>query len=182
MISLPSPLHYDVKMPNFTFCGERKQRTTKFSFSFCRNMVAVLRNSTPGEFAYIWKSKWLGEITMKIERTRILFLSDVFAAAAVLRSLAMGNFQHCWSNDVGICCVHVCSSAQTDATTPNNTQQGVQTDATFNIQQCCVRLHGPLPPQYNHTPNHSTRNASMRCNLFRKQFNHRSQILKKEIK
>ena len=24
----------------------------------------------------------------------------------------------------------------------NNTQQGVQTDATWNIQQCCVRLHG----------------------------------------
>ena len=24
----------------------------------------------------------------------------------------------------------------------NNMQQGVQTDATCNIQQCCVRLHG----------------------------------------
>ena len=24
----------------------------------------------------------------------------------------------------------------------NNIQQGVQTDATCNIQQCCVRLHG----------------------------------------
>ena len=88
---------------------------------------------------------------MKIERTRILFLSDVFVAAAVLRSWLSANghdnFQHCWSNDVGICCVRVCSSAQTDATTPNNTQQGVQTDATFNIQQCCIRLYGPLPPQ-----------------------------------
>ena len=28
------------------------------------------------------------------------------------------------------------------ATTSNNMQQGVQTDATCNIQQCCVRLHG----------------------------------------
>ena len=119
---------------------------------------------------------------MKIERTRIVFLSDVFAAAAVvLRSLAMCNFQHCWSNDVGICCVRVCSSAQTDATTPNITQQGVQTDATFNIQQCCVLLHGPLPPPINHTLSHSTRNASQRCNLFRKQCNHCSQILKKKI-
>ena len=26
----------------------------------------------------------------------------------------------------------------------NNMQQGVQTDATCNIQQCCVRLHGAL--------------------------------------
>ena len=155
MVSLLSPLYYDVKMSNFTFCGERKQGTTKFCFSFRRNMVVVLRNSTPGEFACIWQSKWLGEITVKIERKWILFLSDVFAAAAataataavVLRSLAMCNFQHCWSNDVGICCVRVCSSAQTDATTPKNTQQGVQTDATFNIQQCCIRLYGPLPPQ-----------------------------------
>ena len=86
MISLSSLLRYDVKMPNFTFCGERKQGTTKFSFSFCRNVVVVLRNSSLGEFAYIWQSKWLGEITMKIERTRILFLSDFFAASAVLRS------------------------------------------------------------------------------------------------
>ena len=38
------------------------------------------------------------------------------------------------------------------ATTPNNTQQRVQTDATCNIQQCwellakrcCIRLHGAL--------------------------------------
>ena len=26
----------------------------------------------------------------------------------------------------------------------NNMQQGVQTDATCNIQQCCVRLHGAI--------------------------------------
>ena len=26
----------------------------------------------------------------------------------------------------------------------NNMQQGVQTDATCNIQQCCVHLHGAL--------------------------------------
>ena len=29
-ISLPSLHDYDVKMPNFTFCGERKQVTTNF--------------------------------------------------------------------------------------------------------------------------------------------------------
>ena len=34
-ISLPSQHDYDdVKMPIFTFYGERKQATTKFSFSF----------------------------------------------------------------------------------------------------------------------------------------------------
>ena len=33
-ISLPFLHHYDVKMPNFAFYGERKQATTKFYFSF----------------------------------------------------------------------------------------------------------------------------------------------------
>ena len=33
-ISLPSRHDYDGKMPNFTFCGGRKQATVKFSFSF----------------------------------------------------------------------------------------------------------------------------------------------------
>ena len=36
----------------------------------------------------------------------------------------------------------VSNFAQQHATTSNNTQQGVQTDATSNIQQCCLRLHG----------------------------------------
>ena len=151
MISLPSPLHYDVKMPNFTFCGERKQGTTKCCLSFCRNMVVVLRNSTPGEFAYIWNSKWLGEIKDEDWKNANSLFKWRFCRRRRPQILAIcnghDNFQHCWSNDVGICCVRVCSSAQTDATTPNNTQQGVQTDATFNIQQCCIRLHGPLPPQ-----------------------------------
>ena len=33
-ISLKLLHDYDVKMPNFTFYGGRKQATTKFSFSF----------------------------------------------------------------------------------------------------------------------------------------------------
>ena len=33
-IPLPSLHDYDVKMPNFTYYGERKQATTNFSFSF----------------------------------------------------------------------------------------------------------------------------------------------------
>ena len=36
----------------------------------------------------------------------------------------------------------VSNFAQHHATTSNNVQQGVQTDATCNIQQCFVRLHG----------------------------------------
>ena len=31
-ISLPSPHDYEVKMPNFTFCGGRERKTTTFFF------------------------------------------------------------------------------------------------------------------------------------------------------
>ena len=73
-----------------------------------------------------------------------------------LRATRRNNSQLCRANDVGSCSVRVGSGVQTDATTPNNIQQGVQTDATCNIQQywelramqqCCVRLPGALQGQ-----------------------------------
>ena len=66
------------------------------------------------------------------------------------------NSQYCRANNVGSCCVRVGSGVQTDATTPNDIQQGVQTVATCNIQQywelraiqqCCVRLPRALQGQ-----------------------------------
>ena len=47
----------------------------------------VPRNSTPGGFAYIWQSKWVGIIaikTIKSERTQIHFPSDILIAVASL--------------------------------------------------------------------------------------------------
>ena len=83
--SMTSRHDYDVKMPNFTLYGGLKQ-TKKFSFSFW-TWIWFLRISTSGEFAYIWQSKGVLRIIAKtIERTRILFLSDVFAAIALLGS------------------------------------------------------------------------------------------------
>ena len=38
-IAFPSPHDYDVKMPNFTFYGVRKQANTKFSFSFWTSIL-----------------------------------------------------------------------------------------------------------------------------------------------
>ena len=40
--------------------------------------------STPGGFAYIWQSKWVGIIAIKTEGTQIHFLSDVLVAVASL--------------------------------------------------------------------------------------------------
>ena len=44
----------------------------------------VPRNSTPGGYACIWLSKWVGTIPIKTERTQIHFLRDVLIAVASL--------------------------------------------------------------------------------------------------
>ena len=46
------------------------------------------------------------------------------------------------TKDVGSCWLKRLTGFKLCATTPNNIQQGVQTDATCNIQQCCDRLRG----------------------------------------
>ena len=74
---------YDVKIPNFTFYGLRKQATTKLYFFFL-TLDMVPSNSNPGGFAYIWQRKWVGIIAIKTERTQIHFLSDVLIAVALL--------------------------------------------------------------------------------------------------
>ena len=62
-----------------------------------------------------------------------------------LRENGRNNSQHCWPNNIGSCSVplHVpyrLTGFKLNATTRNNMQQGVQTDATCNIQQCWVLL------------------------------------------
>lgn len=54
-----------------------------------------------------------------------------------LRANGRNNSQHCWP-------LTGFNFAQQLPTTPNNKQQGVQTDVTCNIQQSHVRLHGAL--------------------------------------
>jgi len=62
------------------------------------------------------------------------------------------RIQHCCSTvqrsrnkrNVGSCWLKRLTGFKLCATTPNNMQQGVQTDATCNIQQCCARLYWAL--------------------------------------
>ena len=79
-ISLKLLHDYDVKMPNFTFYGGRKQATTKFSFS----LTAVSKKSTPGKFNYIRHFQRIGLNAAKSEKTLIYFKSNVFTAVAVV--------------------------------------------------------------------------------------------------
>ena len=74
--------------------------------------------------------------------------NKLYKCFGALKPCANGcnNSQHCWANNVGSCCVplHAAKSLtgfKLCARTPNNMQQGVQTDATCNVQQCGVRLH-----------------------------------------
>ena len=69
-------------------------------------------------FAYISQSKRVGIIALK------------------LRANGRNNSHYCWPNNVGSCCVclHVAKSLagfKLCATTCNNMQQGMQTDATI---------------------------------------------------
>ena len=74
------------------------------------------------------------------------------------------NSQHCWANNVASCGVlfHVAKSLTAGfklcATTHNNMQQGVQTDATCNIQQCCVHLHTELKNEEGNWRRNASRN------------------------
>ena len=50
-------------------------------------MDMILRNSTQGEFAYIWKSKWVTiNFYEDYKNANFFFLSYVFVAVAVVRS------------------------------------------------------------------------------------------------
>ena len=71
---IPLPFLHDsnVKMPNFGFCRERKQATTKFYLSFWTWISTLGIQSTSGGFAYILQSKWVGIIAIKTERTQNL--------------------------------------------------------------------------------------------------------------
>ena len=56
---------------------------------------------------------------------------------------------YCFATNAGNCCVRLSvvkslSGFKLCATKSNNMQQGVQTNATCNIQQYCVLLHGAL--------------------------------------
>ena len=67
-ISLPFLHDYDVKMPNFVFCGERKTSNDEILLLFL-NWDRVAWNSTSGGFAYIWQRKWIGIMAIKTVRT-----------------------------------------------------------------------------------------------------------------
>ena len=82
-ISLPFLYDFGLKMPNLKFHRGRKQAHDEVLFPLL-NLDIFLRNLTPGGFTYIWQSKWvagyIGIVAIKIERTQVHFLSDVFAA------------------------------------------------------------------------------------------------------
>ena len=70
--AITARLENHVEMPIFTFHGDAKKPRQDF-LSLSLNSGAVLRNPTPGEFAYIWQSKWVGIIQIRLKNASSLF-------------------------------------------------------------------------------------------------------------
>ena len=85
-ISLQSQQDNDVKMPNFTFCGEREHKTsTLFFFSLLKLWYSPLEFN-PRKIANIWRIQRHGMRAIKFEAARYHILTDVFVAVAVVVS------------------------------------------------------------------------------------------------
>ena len=55
----------------------------KFSFLFL-NLNKILKNSTPGKVAYLWRIERVQIEAIKFERTQILFFTNVFTAVVIV--------------------------------------------------------------------------------------------------
>ena len=73
----------------FQFYGGHKQAKNVISVLFLK-LDMVLRNSTPGEFTYIWQSKWMGIIRWRLKAGKFTFLATFWYCCRpqILRSLA----------------------------------------------------------------------------------------------
>ena len=69
-------------MPNFTFYGEHKS-DNELPFLFL-NLSSVSKKSTPGTEIRLHSTFSVGINATKFEKTPIHFISDVFAAIAVV--------------------------------------------------------------------------------------------------
>ena len=109
--------------------------------------LSFFRPRTYRKGYYFYSPQSSTVIKSKMAVTTILQTRTRFCPPKIRLHDRLHSSQHCWSNNVGTCCVRVgsgvngCNNSQQHATC-NNMQQGVQTEATCNIQQCCVRLHG----------------------------------------
>ena len=74
------------ELPNFYVSSTSWTYDDKFLF-LSLNLNFFLKNSTPGKFAHIGQSERVGIIALKFQRTQSHFLSEVFAAVAVVVSL-----------------------------------------------------------------------------------------------
>ena len=94
-ISLLSLPDYDVKLLNFTFCGGGERTTMTFFFFSCTSTQS-LRIQVHKKIANIWRIERNGISAIKFKAARLHFLSDVFAAAAVvvaIRSLKVPDIK-----------------------------------------------------------------------------------------
>ena len=80
-ISLPLLHYYDMKMPHFTFNGERKEAMSKLYFSLWTWIWSLGIQLQKGSSRFDKVSR---RVVLKTERTLIHFSSDIFVAVASL--------------------------------------------------------------------------------------------------
>ena len=99
--------------------------------------------------------KFLDNVLADFAQTRYSVYSSLR-----LRANRRKNSQLCCANNVGICWLKSLTGFKLCATTSNNMQQGVQTDATCNIQgnvgSCRPTMLRPFARGLTHTANNQT--------------------------
>ena len=81
-ISFASLHDYNLKLPNFKFCGGRQQKTVTFSF-FSWSSIQRVRIPLQKKIANVWRIEQDGISAIKFETVRLHFC-DVFVAAAAV--------------------------------------------------------------------------------------------------
>ena len=107
--------------------------------------------ATHADYAWFTKTYWLYPSHDALQVPTLLGVVASVCRPLLIRTQQLPTLlaQQCWdwlvNNNAPVCMVlkvwPVSNFAQQHATTSNKMQQGVQTDATCNIQQRCARLH-----------------------------------------
>ena len=77
-ISLQSLYNYDVKMPNFTFCGGREHTTTTFVF-FSWTLIKFFRIQIQKKIANIWRIERVGISAITFLKQRDFTFKETFS-------------------------------------------------------------------------------------------------------
>ena len=115
-ISFPSRHDYNVKMPNFTFCGGSEHKITAF-FLFLTFDTVFYFNSTKNDTVNIWRIERDGINAIKYKAARLHFFKWLFPVVIALvvahSSLTPTVYTHLsWTEGILSCRWDLCGSSR----------------------------------------------------------------------